>query len=113
MILEICIIVILILCLIMFVFWMSYQLIMIHIELNRDEKNREEFLRNLLIGDKFMSNVQPINEDPFEEKQNLITIEVLDIKTNEENIVWVKVKWSDNNITTMQAMQIYENFTKI
>jgi hypothetical protein len=98
---------------VLFVFWMIYQTIMWHIELNRDKKNREEFLRNLKVGDKFMSDVQLINEDPFEEKQNLITIEVLDIKTNKENTVWTKVKWSDDNITTMQAMQIYEDFTKI
>lgn len=111
--LGVCVTAILMLGSIVFVFWMIYQTIMWHIELNRDEKNREEFLRNLKVGDKFMSDVQLINEDPFEEKQNLITIEVLDIKTNKENTVWAKVKWSDDNITTMQAMQIYEDFTKI
>lgn len=111
--LEIYVVAILMLCSIVFVFWLIYQVIMWHIELDRDEKNQEEFLRNLKIGDKFMSDVQLINGDPFEEKQNLITIEVLDIKANKENTVWAKVKWSDNNITTMQAMQIYEDFTKI
>ena len=90
-----------------------YLVIKTHIDFYRDINEKEKFVKELKVGDKFVSDVQLINEDPFKEKQNLITIEVLDIKKNEYGEYWAKVKWSDDNITTMQVMQIYEDFTKI
>ena len=96
-----------------FILCIIYLVIKTHIDFYRDITKREKFVKELKVGDKFMSDVQLINEDPFKEKQNLITIEVLDIKKNEYGEYWAKVKWSDDNITTMQVMQIYEDFTKI
>ena len=72
-----------------------------------------KFENELKIGDKFSSGIILLPDDPFEDDEREITVEILDMKRNYKGELFVKVKWSDNNISTMFVDKLYNDFTKI
>ena len=53
------------------------------------------------------NNYLPLKEDED------IFFEIIDLKYNQHNELYTKVKWSDNNISVITADKIYWEYTKI
>ena len=90
----------------LFIYWFIIQPVRYEIALH-------EFENNLRIGDKFSSAIILLSGDPFEDVEREITIEILDMKRNYNGELFIKVKWSDDNISTMLADKLYNDFKKI
>lgn len=90
----------------LFIYWFIIQPI-------RYELALRKFEDNLRIGDKFSSRVILLPDDPFEDDKREIIVEILDMKRNYKDELFVKVKWSDDNISTMLVDKLYNDFTKI
>ena len=77
------------------------------------ESKLHKFENELLIGDKFSSGIILLPDDPFEDDEREIIVEILDMKHNYKGELFVKVKWSDDNISTMNVDRLYNEFVKI
>ena len=76
-------------------------------------KKCKKFIEELKIGDKFYAGTLTYN-NPFENKEDEdIFIEIIDLKYNQHNELYAKVKWSDNNISVISGDKIYWEYTKI
>lgn len=89
----------------LFIYWFIIQPIGYELTLRKFEDN-------LRIGDKFSSGILvPI--DPFEDDNREIVIEILEMKRNYNGELFVKVKWSDNNVSTMTSERLFNEFNNI
>ena len=80
------------------------------IDANKLEKRRKDFIKNIRIGNKYISYIQLTNKDPFVTSYHNIYVTVLDVRFNMEDEIWVKVKWSDGHESTMRADELYYQF---
>lgn len=76
-------------------------------------KKYKKFIEELKIGDKFYVGTLTY-DNPFDEKEDEdIFFEIIDLKYNQHNELFTKVKWSDNNISVITADKIYWEYIKI
>lgn len=90
----------------LFIYWFIIQPV-------KYETALRKFENNLRIGDKFSSGIILLPDDPFEDDEREITVEILDMKRNYNDELFIKVKWSDDNISTMFVDKLYDDFVKI
>lgn len=76
------------------------------------KRSIKEFCSDIKIGDKYISNVQLSNLDPFDPIPETIYVEVTDIKRNLHGDVWVEVVWNDGFRCTLSAERLYYDFHK-
>lgn len=75
-------------------------------------KKCKKFIEELKIGDKFYVGTLTY-DNPFDEKEDEdIFFEIIDLKYNQHNELYAKVKWTDNNISVITADKIYWEYTK-
>lgn len=76
-------------------------------------KKYKKFIEDIKIGDKFYAGTLTYN-NPFENKEDEdIFFEIIDLKYNQCNELYTKVKWSDNNISVISGDKLYWEYTKI
>ena len=77
-------------------------------------KKYKKFIEELKIGDKFYAGTLTY-DNPFDDKEDEdIFFFFIDLKYNQHNELFAKVKWSDNkNISVITADKLYWEYTKI
>ena len=78
-----------------------------------DIKKYKKFFKDLKIGDKFYAGTLTY-DNPFDGKEDEdIFFEIIDLKYNQRDEIYAKVKWSDNTISIIYGDKIYWEYTKI
>ena len=76
-------------------------------------KKYKKFIEELKIGDKFYAGTLTY-DNPFDDKEDEdIFFEIIDLKYNQHNELFTKVKWSDNTISIITGDKLYWEYTKI
>lgn len=76
-------------------------------------KKYKKFIEDLKIGDKFYVGTLTY-DNPFDEKEDEdIFIEIIDLKYNQHNELYAKIKWSDNNVSVVTSDELYWKYSKI
>ena len=74
--------------------------------------NFANFKRDLKIGDKYISYIQFVNNDPFKDECKEISVKILGVRFNHNDEMWVKILWSDGHEGSMSVDDLYHNFYK-
>ena len=97
----------------LFIIFGLFVLVLVIDELYRSRGNLkrfDQFVQDVAIGKKYISYVNLVSDDPFEENEQNIYVIVRGVKRNDKGDTWVKIEWSDGNIATMPVEELYYNF---